>query len=149
MNTRNIFAALLLMLCTTVLAEDYKYLTISYGGTEQNIALPIVKKITFQNGSVVVTTTEGDHTYPISIMDRITFTETADAIKALPEQAEDLTYENGTLAVKGNGLLHVYNASGALISIVNVKEGANISFDGLTAGIYIARMGNKTIKVKK
>jgi len=149
MKTRNLLAALLLLACTSMLADNFKYLTISYNGTEQNISLPIVQKITFQNGYVVVTTTEGENSYPISVMERITFTESADAIKALPEQAEDLTYENGTLAIKGNGLMRVYNTSGALVSIANIKEGANISLDGLPTGVYIVRMGDKAIKIKK
>ena len=149
MKTKNLLAALLLMACTTMLADNYKYLTISYNGTEQNISLPIVQKITFQDGYVVVTTSEGTHSYPISVMERITFTETADAIKALPEQTEEMTYENGTLAIKGNGLMRVYNTSGALISVANIKEGANISLDGLPTGIYIVRLGDKAIKIKK
>lgn len=149
MKTRNLLAALLLLACTSMLADNFKYLTISYNGTEQNISLPIVQKITFQNGYVVVTTTEGENSYPISVMERITFTESADAIKALPEQAEDMTYENGTLAIKGNGLMRVYNTSGALVSIANIKEGANISLDGLPTGVYIVRMGDKAIKIKK
>lgn len=149
MKTRNLLAALLLLACTSMLADNFKYLTISYNGTEQNISLPIVQKITFQDGYVVVTTTEGENSYPISVMERITFTESADAIKALPEQAEDMTYENGTLAIKGNGLMRVYNTSGALVSIANIKEGANISLDGLPTGVYIVRMGDKAIKIKK
>lgn len=149
MKTKNLLAALLLMACTTMLADNFKYLTISYNGTEQNISLPIVQKITFQDGYVVVTTSEGNHSYPISVMERITFTESADAIKALPEQTEEMTYENGTLAIKGNGLMRVYNTSGALISVANIKEGANISLDGLPTGIYIVRLGDKAIKIKK
>lgn len=149
MKTKNLLAALLLLACTSMLADNFKYLTISYNGTEQNISLPIVQKITFQDGYVVVTTTEGENSYPISVMERITFTESADAIKALPEQAEDMTYENGTLAIKGNGLMRVYNTSGALVSIANIKEGANISLDGLPTGVYIVRMGDKAIKIKK
>ena len=31
----------------------------------------------------------------------------------------------------------------------SIKEGANISFDKLPAGVYIVRMGNKVIKVRK
>ena len=79
----------------------------------------------------------------------MTFTETGDAIKALPEQAENLTFKDGTLSIKGDGMLRVYNASGALVSIANVKEAANISLGGLPSGVYIVRMGNKAIKVRK
>lgn len=149
MKTKNLFAALLLMACTTMQADNYKYLTISYSGVEQSISLPIVQKITFEDGYVVVTTSEGNYSYPISVMERITFTESADAIKALPEQTEEMTYENGTLAIKGNGLMSVYNTSGALISVANIKEGANISLDKLPTGVYIVRMGDKAIKIKK
>ena len=149
MKTRNLLAALLLLACTSMLADNFKYLTISYNGTEQNISLPIVQKITFQNGYVVVTTTEGENSYPISVVERITFTEPADASKALPERTEDLTDEHGALAIKGNGLMRVYNTSGALVSIANIKEGANISLDGLPTGVYIVRMGDKAIKIKK
>ena len=147
MKIKNILAALLLMVSTNMMAD--KYLTITYSGTEQNIALPIVQKITFEEGYVVVTTTEGTHSYPISILDKMTFTESATAIKALPEQEENLTYKDGTLAIKGDGMLRVYNTSGALVSIANVKEGANISLEGLPSGVYVVRMGDKAIKVRK
>ena len=147
MKTKNILAALLLMVSVNLMAD--KYLTITYSGSEQNIALPIVQKITFEGNYVVVTTAEGKHSYPISVLDKMTFTESADAIKALPEQTEDITYKDGTLSIKGDGMLRVYNTAGALVSIANVKEGANISLEGLTSGVYIVRMGNKAIKVKK
>ena len=65
------------------------------------------------------------------------------------KQAENLTYENGTLSIKGSGLMSIYNTNGALISVANVKEGANVSLEGLPTGIYIVRMGDKAIKVKK
>lgn len=147
MKTKNILAALLLMTSTNMMAD--KYLTITYGGNEQNISLPIVQKITFEDGYVVVTTSDGKHSYPISVLDKMTFTESADAIKALPEQAENLTYKDGALAIKGDGMLRIYNTAGALVSIANIKEGANISLDNLPAGVYIVRMGDKAIKVRK
>jgi uncharacterized paraquat-inducible protein A len=147
MKIKSILAALLLMVSANMMAE--KYLTITYSGSEQNISLPIVQKITFEEGYVVVTTAEGKHSYPISVLDKMTFTESEDAIKALPEQAENLTYKDGTLSIKGDGMLRIYNTSGALISIANVKEGANISLDNLPVGVYIVHMGNKTIKVRK
>lgn len=151
MKTKNILAAMLLMASSTVMADNSKFLTITYSGTEQNISLPIVQRITFEEGYVVVTTTEGKHSYPISVLDKMTFTEKdeATAIQALPEQAENLTCKDGTLAIKGNGMLRIYNTAGALVSIANVKEGANISLDNLPAGVYVVRMGDKAIKIRK
>jgi len=147
MKTKNILAALLLMVSANMMADNY--LTITYSGSEQNISLPTVQKITFEEGFVVVTTSEGKHSYPISILDKMSFTESADAIKALPEQAENLTFKNGTLSVKGDGFLRIYNTAGALVSIANVKEGANVSLDNLSTGVYIVRMGDKAIKIRK
>ncbi len=151
MKTKHIIAALLLMVCTNLMADDYKYLTISYNDSEDDISLPVVQKISFENNYVVVTTANGKYSYPISIMDKISFnTRDIDtAIEGLPEQAEDLTYKSGKLAVKGDGLLRIYNTSGTLLNIANVKEGANVNLNNLPAGVYIVRMNDKTIKVRK
>ena len=151
MKTKTFLAALLLMASINMMANDYNYLTLTSNGTEESLPLPVVQRITFENGYVVVTTTEGKHSYPIANLDKITFTESGDAtaIKNLPEQAENLTFKDGTLAIKGDGMLRVYNTSGAIVSIAYVKEGANVSFDSLPAGVYIVRMGDKAIKVKK
>ena len=150
MKTKTFLAALLLMVSTNLMADEYNYLTLTYNGSDESLPLPIVQRITFEEGYIVVTSTEGRYSYPITALDKITFTkDAATAIEALPEQAEDLTYKDGTLAIKGDGMLRVYNASGALVSIANVKEGANVSLGNLPAGVYIVRMGDKTIKVRK
>lgn len=152
MKTKSILAAMLLLASATVMAEDQKYLTISYStDLEHSIELPIVQKITFQDGNVVVTTSEGVHSYPISILNKMTFTtkDIETAITTLPEQSEGLTYADGQLSIKGNGLLRVYNTSGAMVSVVNVEEGANVNLNQFPAGIYIIRMGEQAIKVKK
>ena len=149
MKTKTFLAALLLMASTSMMADNFQYLTLTYGSNEHNISLPIVQRISFEENYVVVTTTEGTHRYPITLLEKITFTESATAIEALPEQLENLTYKDGTLAIKGDGLLRVYSANGALVSVANVKEGANISLDKLPAGVYVVRMGDKTIKIWK
>jgi len=149
MKTRTLLAALLLMVGTGMMADNFQYLTVTSNGNENYISLPIVQRISFEGDYLVVSTTEETHRFPISLVDKITFTESATAIEALPEHLENLTYKDGTLAVKGEGLLRVYGTNGALVSIANVKEGANISLDNLPAGVYIVRMGDKTIKVRK
>lgn len=149
MKAKLFLAAMLLTLGSNMMADEFNYLTITYSDLEHNISLPLVQKISFADGFVVVATTEGTHKYPISLLDKITFTDNATAIEALPEEAKGLTYKEGTLAVRGDGLLRIYGTNGALVNIANIKEGANISFDKLPAGVYIVRMGDKTIKVRK
>ena len=148
MKAKILLAALLLMVGKGMMADEY--LTISYNSNqEHNLSLPIVQKISFEESYLVVTTSESTHRFPISIIDKITFTESATAIEALPEETKGLTYKNGTLAVRGDGLLRIFAANGVLLNIANVKEGANISLDNLPAGVYIVRLGDKTIKVRK
>lgn len=151
MKTKTLIAAMLLMASASMMADNYNFLTITHGDTEDDISLPTVQRITFEEDYVVVTTSEGKFSYPISVLDKMTFTEKDDAtaIEALPEQAKDMTYKDGTLAIKGDGMLRVYSTNGALVSIAYVKEGANISLDKLPAGVYVVRMGDKTIKVRK
>ena len=149
MKTKNILAAVLLMISANAMADEYKYLTITYSGSESHISLPIVQRISFEDDYLKVTTSEGWEKFPISIVEKITFTESATAIEALPEQAKGLTYKDGMLAIKGDGLLRIFSSNGALVSIANVKEGANVSLDKLPAGVYIVRMGDKTIKVRR
>lgn len=148
MKAKLLLAALLFMVGQGMMADEY--LTISYNGSlEHNLSLPLVQRISFEENYLVVTTTESTHRFPISIIDKISFTESATAIEALPEEVKGLTYKNGTLAVRGDGLLRIFSTNGALLNIANVKEGANISLDNLPAGVYIIRLGDKTIKVRK
>lgn len=151
MKTKNILAALLLAISANAMADEemYQYLTITYTGSVSNIYLPIVQRISFEDDYLKVTTSEGWEKFPLSLVEKITFTESPTAIEALPEQAENLTYKDGTLAIKGDGLLRIFSTNGALVSIANVKEGANVSLDKLPAGVYIVRMGDKTIKVRR
>lgn len=151
MKTRNLLAALLLLVSTSMMADNVNCLTISYSSSEEDIYLPIVQRISFEEGYAVITTTDCKYSYPLSVLDKITFSEKEDAtaIKALPEQTEDLTFKDGRLSIKGNGLLRIFNTAGALVCIANVKEGANVSLGNLPSGVYIVRMGDKTIKVRK
>lgn len=154
MKTKNLLATLVLMFCTNLMAQEetYQYLTVTYNETETNISLPVVQRISFEDSYLVVTTTEGTYRFPLSLMNKLTFTESTEsptAIEAMPEQAKGLTFKDGTLAVKGDGLLRIYSTNGALVNIANVKEGANISLDNLPAGVYIVRMNDKTIKVRR
>lgn len=152
MKKNIILAALVAAFSLNSLADDYNYLTVSYNTSKESISLPIIQKIHFTDESVVVTTTDGtEYTYPLSEMKKMTFTgdDQTDAINAIPEQAKGLKFNNGTLKVNGNGMLHIYNANGVLIQMANVKNGANINLESLPIGLYIINMGDKTIKVTK
>jgi hypothetical protein len=149
MNMKNLLLAILLMASATMWADKYNFLTVSSTG-EDYISLPTIQKITFVNGNCVVTTTSGDYTYPLSEIKKMYFSvDDPTAIEALPQEAENLQYQNGVLKVDGDGMLRIYSANGALVQLANVKKGANINLGNLKSGLYIVNMGDKTIKLTK
>ena len=145
-----ILATAALLSAAPLAADNYNYLTVTCTSAEQSISLPTVQKITFSDGNAVVATTDGEtYTYPLSELQKMSFTATATAIKALPTQEKDITYKGGILNVGGTGMLHIYNASGVLVQMAQVQDGARINLDTLPKGVYIVNMGEQTIKIKK
>ncbi|MBR6171473.1 MAG: T9SS type A sorting domain-containing protein [Bacteroidaceae bacterium] len=149
MNMKHFLMAILLMASTTMWADKYNFLTVSSTG-EEYISLPTIQKITFSDGNCVVTTTNGDYTYPLNEIKKMYFSvDDPTAIEALPQEAENLKYKNGKLKVEGDGMLRIYSSNGALVQLANVKKGANINLSNLKPGLYIINMGDKTIKLTK
>ena len=141
------------LLCTagsmTAMADEYQYLTMAYNSVEQSIELATIKKITFENSQVVVTTTAGQVTFPQSEMEKMFFSTTATAIESLSTESADIKMQDGLLRANGTGLLHIYNSAGALIHMAKVDGSANISLSNLPKGVYVVSMGKQTIKVIK
>ncbi len=145
-----LLSALVALSAQSIWADEYNYLTVAYNSVEQSIALGTVKKITFQGGNCVVSTTEGEFSYPLSQMEKMRFTADPTAIERLPLQAEGLKCMGNSLTVGQKGLLHIYNTSGALVRVANVAQaGSVINLGILPKGVYIVRMGDKTIKVSR
>lgn len=78
----------LLLVGTTAYAEDYLYLTMGYNNMEKSIVLETIQKITFENGQVVVTTSEGVETFELAQMQRMFFSDTATAVKAIDNEQD-------------------------------------------------------------
>ncbi|MCF0197869.1 MAG: T9SS type A sorting domain-containing protein [Bacteroidaceae bacterium] len=130
-------------------ADDYQYLTAAYNGQEQSFELAAIKKITFEGGNVVLTTTSGSVSLPQSEMERMFFSPTATAIESLPSQTKGLAVKGGLLCAEGDGLLHIYSAGGTLMHMAKVDGDARFSLNNLPKGIYIATLGQRTIKFMK
>ena len=64
-------------------AEDYKYLTLGYNSVEASVELATLQKITFENGNVVVTTSNGTQTFPLAQMEKMYFSANATGIQQL------------------------------------------------------------------
>ena len=74
----------LLAVGTMAHAEDYKYLTLGYNSVEASVELATLQKITFENGNVVVTTSNGTQTFPLAQMEKMYFSANATGIQQLP-----------------------------------------------------------------
>lgn len=148
---KRIVTYLLFAASIPAMAEDYQYLTVTRNSTEKSIELACIKKITFEAnaGNVVVTTTEGEERFPLSEMEKMFFSVTPTAIEAMPMQSEGMKLVKGELKVKGEGMLRIYNASGSLQRMAQVKGETSISLENLPSGTYIVNLGNQTIKFKK
>lgn len=144
-----LFAALLSSVSLSAMAEDYQYLTVATGNAEQSLQLATIQKITFDTeaGNILVTTTEGIATFPITEMEKMYFSTTPTAVKALPVQSEGLKVDRNVVFVQNDGMLRIYNASGVLQCMAPVKKGNTVSLDNLSKGLYIINLGNQSIKV--
>jgi len=149
MNKKIFVISALMMASMTTMADDYNYLTVASNNENKSIELATVQKITFENGNAVVYTTGETFTFPLSEMQKMTFTVDPSAVKALSEVSENLKFANGQLQVSGKGTLRIYNAAGALIRMANVDKQSNVNLKGLKSGLYIVNLGEQTIKIRK
>ncbi len=84
---RLLFMALL-AIGMTAYAEDYKCLTVVCNSTEKSIELATIQKITFENGQVVVATSNGNESFELTKMERMFFSETpTSGVKSIETEA--------------------------------------------------------------
>ena len=86
----------MLAIGTTAFADDYKYLTMGYNSVEKSIELSTIQKITFENGQVVVATSNGNETFQLSEMEKMFFSSVATSVKDVKSevaQVEKMVYD--------------------------------------------------------
>lgn len=149
-----LFTALIAATSLTATAQDEnKYLIMRTYTDATSIELATVQKISFnmESSTVIVTTTQGNVSFPQSEMKKMYFNpdEVTTGVDALPTASEDLQVQQGNICAKGNGLLRIYNAAGLLQQLVYVEGPTRISLSTLPKGVYIINLDNQTIKIKK
>ena len=75
----------LLAVGMTAYADEYNYLVLDHNGSVSSVLLKNLQKITFEDGNLVVLTSEGKETFPLTQMERMYFAETATAIKSVQD----------------------------------------------------------------
>ncbi|MCR4995441.1 MAG: T9SS type A sorting domain-containing protein [Bacteroidales bacterium] len=129
-------------------ADSYNYLNLTSSSSIQSVALTSVKKITFENGNAVVTTTDGTTlSAALSTLTSLTFTDTATGVREV-NGGKSLQLQSGRIVANGSGWLRVYNTNGQLVRQQQVSSTrAELNLDGLPHGLYIAKLGSQTLKV--
>lgn len=135
--------------CVTAVAGTYNYLTLVSSTVEQSFALKTVKRITFSGSDLVVTTVDGTETHLLlSTLNRLSFTETATAVRGLAAERSQLCIQAGQLVADGQGVLLLFNANGQVVRQQFVSnQRAEMNLNDLPRGLYIAKLGNRTLKI--
>ncbi|MBQ8938578.1 MAG: T9SS type A sorting domain-containing protein [Bacteroidaceae bacterium] len=132
-------------------ADSYNFLNLTSASTTESVAMKKVKRITFEGTNIVVTTTDGTTTTaPLNTLTKLTFTADplGTGVGSLQAQAGRLCIQAGRIIADGVGELQLYNASGQLVRRQTItRTHAELSLDGLSRGIYIARFGQQTLKL--
>lgn len=146
---KKLLLPLLFALAVPAAADTYNYLNLNAGNTIQSVALKTVKRITFSGGNIIVTTADGtETTAALANLTSLTFTEIGTGVRGINAQPTDLQVQNGRIVTAGQGMLLLYNAGGQVVRQQYVSSSrSELSLEALPHGIYVARLGNRSIKI--
>ena len=138
------FAALFSLTC---LADDY-CLNVIANATD-SYATASLKKISFENGNVVVTTSDGASTsYAISSISQMYFSSTSAGIGSISND-KSFAWDGTTLSLNGlKGKVQVYQPSGALVASEST-DSQSINLSRLSKGVYVVNVDGKSFKIIK
>lgn len=140
--------ALAIALAAQALAEDFNLYVIDSSNEKTAYAVSDLQKITFDNGSVVITTTSGTTAaYSISGIGQMYFdTEASDAINDIDQAA--IRFNGQDISFPGRAdRVTVCQANGALVAAGKDLQGRSLSLADLPAGVYIVNIDGKGFKV--
>ena len=146
---KKLLLPLLFALAAPAAADTYNYLNLNAGSTIQSVALKTVKRITFSGGNIIVTTADGtETTAALANLTSLTFTEIGTGVRGINAQPTDLQVQTGRIVTAGQGMLLLYNAGGQVVRQQYVSSSrSELSLEALPHGIYVARLGNRSIKI--
>lgn len=139
--------AVAVLFSLTALADDY-YLNVIANATD-SYATASLKKITFENGNVVVTTSNGASTsYAISSISQMYFSSTSAGIGSISTDS-NIAWDGTTLSLNGlKGKVQVYQPSGALVASESA-DAERINLSRLSKGVYVVNVNGQSFKIVK
>ena len=147
---KKFFILLCLIACgLTASAETFNFLNIVQTDTQKSYKIDSVRKLTFEGTDLVVTQASGDtYTCELATLQSLTFTNTATAMTSARSHRQSLVLSAGQLVTSGSGTLRLFDAKGQLVRMQSVSGGrTEMNLNGLPHGLYIARLGQQTLKL--
>lgn len=137
--------------CMTAHAADGKSLFVSFNdGSKIEFALSTLPEVTFGDDKMTVKTTSTTASYELWKVSTFTYGTTTD-IKQV-SQDNHFVWEGDRIIVDGKAnKVSIYSLDGKAVSISPIinNDKTIISLEGLTKGVYIIKINNKSIKIAR
>ncbi len=137
--------------CMTAHAADGKSLFVSFNdGSKIEFALSTLPEVTFGDDKMTVKTTSTTASYELWKVSTFTYGTTTD-IKQV-SQDNHFAWEGDRIIVDGKAnKVSIYSLDGKSVSISPIinNDKTIISLEGLTKGVYIIKINNKSIKIAR
>lgn len=145
-----LFLAIAILFSLNALADDFSLYILTTGeSTPTDYAVKDIQKITFSDGNVVVTKTDG--TSATVAMNNITKiyldSSVADAIDNV--SGNQFAWNGQQITTAGTGTIRVFQPSGTLVTAQPVSEGQAINLSHLPQGIYVVSLNGQSFKIVK
>jgi hypothetical protein len=144
-----------LLMGATSWADEYSYLTIQKndaGNSETSVALASLSKITFSNGSLILSNAYGTTigTYTLSELNKMFFASQATGIDNAAIDNMSAVLQDGVLKVSSalGSNIKLYQTSGVLVkSFSSSASECEINMGSLPKGIYILKVNGQVKKI--
>lgn len=136
-------------------AAENKLVVNATDGSKSNHLLSDVKRIKFDGARMVVSTAQGDASYELGAISKLTFDLSTSANQEVAASLGDLSVavSGGVLTVNAKPDcaidLRLYNMQGVAVSAVKGSGSASIDLNPLAKGVYIVKANKKTIKITR
>ena len=137
--------------CMTAHAADGKSLFVSFNdGSKIEFALSTLPEVTFGDDKMTVKTTSTTASYELWKVSTFTYGTTTDIKQA--SQDIHFAWEGDRIIMDGKAnKVSIYSLDGKAVSISPIinNDKTIISLEGLTKGVYIIKINNKSIKIAR
>jgi len=148
---KKLLLAFIATLCSLTAFADGEYglYILPEGASDEPTTFSVseIQKITFENGNVIVKQTSGESsTFSMSSISRMYFGELVTGIRDVSSEG---LWDGKSIKVIGDSKVEVFTTSGVAVSQGKYSNGESVNLDHLPQGVYIVKVGGRSIKIIK